>query len=348
MSRRNGFDGAPPQSSLHHLQRDGDLGAEFLRLREGAAGQRLAGNAGRKAEIILDARRRAGLPAESSAVEHDHRQAFRGAVDRGGKAGGSRAHHGDVVDGFRIELRRDAEAHAGLGVGRALEERAVRADHQRQFVRQHAEALHRRAARFVGYRIEHRIGIGVAAEKAFEPQQIGRAGPADEQRADAALLEQPDAPQDEGAHHDLADLGGADHQRADMRGVERQRRAALRPGNARGERALPGQLTDLAAELAGGERDHRRLPVQAVAPHDLQIAVEHQPGRRMAHADVIDHLAGREIPRRGAGETLGGRQLQGVEHRKHLLKTRVGKAHCKLPGGRRDRLMGRIRGYKIS
>ena len=40
------------------------LGAELLRLAEGAAGQRGAGDAGRKAEVVLDPRRGPGLTSK--------------------------------------------------------------------------------------------------------------------------------------------------------------------------------------------------------------------------------------------------------------------------------------------
>ena len=98
------------QWSFVDRERDGELGAEFGRLGEGAAGERLAGNAGREAEIILDPRRRARLAAERARVEHEHRQAFGRAIDRGGEAGGPGADDRHVIDLVGIELGRDAEA----------------------------------------------------------------------------------------------------------------------------------------------------------------------------------------------------------------------------------------------
>ncbi len=83
------------------LQRDGDLGAEFQRLAEGASGQRLAGDAGREAQIVLDPGRRAGLAADRALVEHEHREALGGGVDRGREPGRAGPDHGDVVQGLR-------------------------------------------------------------------------------------------------------------------------------------------------------------------------------------------------------------------------------------------------------
>ena len=63
---------------LHRFVGNGDLDPELLRLAEGAAHQRHAGDAGREAEVILDPRRGAGLAAERAAVDRQHRQALRG------------------------------------------------------------------------------------------------------------------------------------------------------------------------------------------------------------------------------------------------------------------------------
>jgi len=68
------------------FERNGDFGAELLRLGEGAAGQRLSGNAGRETEIVLDAGRRPGLSAERALIEDDDRQSLRRAIDRGRRA----------------------------------------------------------------------------------------------------------------------------------------------------------------------------------------------------------------------------------------------------------------------
>ena len=232
----------PPQSSSVDFERNGDFGAEFLRLGEGAAGQRLAGNAGGKAEIILDARGSAGLAAESALVEHDHRKPLRGGIDGGRQPGRPGADHGDVVDECRIELGRDAEADAGLGVARPLEHRAVGADHQRQFAGAHAEALDQAVRFLVGIGIQHGVGIAVAREKALQTDEVGRTAPVDQQRAGAAVLDQRHPAQDEGAHQQFADFGRADHQRADMRGIERNGGAAIRAGMPGGDGAAAARV----------------------------------------------------------------------------------------------------------
>ena len=90
--------------------------AEFLRLHERAARQRLAGDAGRKAEIVFDPRTGARLAARRAAVEHDHRQAFGRRVHRGCEARRSGADDRDVVDMRVVEIGQQAEAVASSGM----------------------------------------------------------------------------------------------------------------------------------------------------------------------------------------------------------------------------------------
>ena len=71
--------------------------AELLRLHERAAGERAAGDAGREAEVVLDLRAGAGLPAVGDRLDHQHVEALGGGVDRGGEPGGSGADHHQVV-----------------------------------------------------------------------------------------------------------------------------------------------------------------------------------------------------------------------------------------------------------
>src|SRR5206468_1734339 len=100
-----------------------------------------------------------------------------------------------------------------------------------------------------------------------------------------ALFDQSGAPQDERAHHDLAELGGADHQRAEMDAVERECRASPRTGPCRDDRRVSRELTELSAELARAELDDGGFAVESVLLHDLEPALEDEPrrGRRRAH-----------------------------------------------------------------
>ena len=125
-------------------------------------------------------------PPKARAVEHQHRKPFRGGVNRGGKTGRSSADHRHVEYSIRIELRRDAETGAGFRISRPLQHRSVRAEHQRQLFRSTPDCSSTVRPSAVG-RVEHLVGISVAAEKALEPREIRGAWNANEHRADAAL-----------------------------------------------------------------------------------------------------------------------------------------------------------------
>src|SRR6185369_8112177 len=58
------------------FSREAELGPEFLRLRERASHQRLSRYAGGKAEIVLDARARAGLSSEHDRLQHHDGEAL--------------------------------------------------------------------------------------------------------------------------------------------------------------------------------------------------------------------------------------------------------------------------------
>ena len=228
---------------------------------------------------------------------------------------------------MRVELRRDAETTGRLGVGRTPQHHPVRAQHDRQLAGEDAEALDHGTPVGIIRGVEHGAGIAVAGEEALQAGKIGRAGFADQHRADPALFQQSDPPENERAHQDLADLGRTDHQGAYMRRVERKRGAALRSGAARGKRLAPGKLADLARELAGMVGGDRRLAVETIAADDIDRTLEHEPGRRIGYARVEYRLAGREIPGRPAGEALGRFDLAGVQHRKHLVAAGLNYAH---------------------
>ena len=108
-----------------------DLGAEPPRLLQGSARQLGAGHAGGEAEVVLDARRRAGLAAGRLALDHDRPQTLGRAVDGGRKAGRAGADDDRVVlggGGFGAQPQqfRDA-AELGLHHGPAPDEADDRA-----------------------------------------------------------------------------------------------------------------------------------------------------------------------------------------------------------------------------
>src|SRR5262249_20158842 len=64
---------------------------------------------------------------------------------------------------------------------------------------------------------------------------------------------------------------------------------------------------------------------------DRHRAFEHEPGRRVALADIEDNLARREAARFAAGKTLRRLDLRRIEYGKQLVTTRLRKAHRMAP-----------------
>ena len=97
------------------------------------------------------------------------------------------------------------------------------------------------------------------------------------------------APQDEGAHEDLAELRVALHERAQVLPIDGDDRAV--GGGARAHQAAAGrEHVDLAGELAGMVHDDRLLAI-ADRAHDVDRAREHHEEARVLLADVEEHLS---------------------------------------------------------
>src|SRR4051794_6432919 len=74
----------------------GDHGAELSRLERRPPGELGAGEARRKAEVVLDPRARARLTSRGEALDHERAEALGGGVDRRGEPGRAAAQDDDV------------------------------------------------------------------------------------------------------------------------------------------------------------------------------------------------------------------------------------------------------------
>ena len=256
-----------------HLGRDHDLGAEFLRLHERASGQRLAGNAGRKSEIVLDPRAGAGLAAIGAGIQDDHRQALGSRIDRGREPGGPAADDGDVVDLCAVQSRDHAERAGKLGDRRVAQHRAVRADHQRQ-LRVSRPVFDDQLTRLrIDLGIEHVMRLAVATEKGLQADDVVRCRRADQDRAAGAGLDQADAAQDQRPHDALAELRLGHQQPAQGLGLDHER-LDIAFGVAVDQGRASGQRPDLGQELPGTLIDDRRDVAEAVALGDGHMAAD--------------------------------------------------------------------------
>ena len=154
--------------------RNHDVGAKFLRLIEGAGGERQAAYAGRKAKVVFDPGAGPGLTAVTTGVENRDRQAFGGRVDRSRKARRPRADYGDVIDKVRLATRPSCrfdvrglaptDCRAPSRPGRPPE--AIR----RRYLHIGRSPLWLRG---LG-RIEQMVRIAVPGKKAIEPDHVHR------------------------------------------------------------------------------------------------------------------------------------------------------------------------------
>src|SRR5262245_47798716 len=189
-----------------HLDWNGNLHTKFQGLVESASSEPHSRNPGGKPEVVFNPGRSSCLAAKGTLIEHEHRQAVRSGIDGCGQARGSGTHDRNIVDSVRVELVSEAKTCSSLNIAGASQDRPIWTDHERQLIRKHSKAFHKRLA-IAGCGIECRKRIAVPLQKSFKPNQICAVGIPYEHRSDPAILDQSDAPQYKGAHHDLSDLG---------------------------------------------------------------------------------------------------------------------------------------------
>ena len=92
---------------------------------------------------------------------------------------GPRADHRHVVEPSGIERGREAQAPAGLFVGRPAQDGAVRAEQQRLLVVVNAQPLDQRARFGIAGGVEDGDGKAVARQEALQPHDVRHVGVAD-------------------------------------------------------------------------------------------------------------------------------------------------------------------------
>ena len=262
--------------AIDRLDGDGDhdVGAEFLRLNEGAGGERLAADSGRKAEVVLDPGAGAGLPAESAGVENRDRQAFGAGVDRGREARGPGADDRDVIDEVRSGWGRQADLMREGGLRGIAEHRAVGTDHQRQSSGDIGVTGDHHVGLGILRRIEQMVRIAVPGEKALKPDHVGCARCADQHGAGRAALQQSHPPKNERPHDALAELGFGDQKGTQALGRDQQG-LDVALGRSVDKRRARGKLADVGEKLTLALLGDRRQMAQAVALGQRHQALEH-------------------------------------------------------------------------
>ena len=220
----------------------------FCAWRIRAARQLLARDAGRKAEVVLDLRARAGLPARRAGLDHQHVQALRRGVHRRRQPRGSGADDDHVAHLGRVDRGVEAEAVGDLPVGRVAQHHVAATD-QHRHVRS-ADVKPVEQILDVGIAVEVDVGYGwpLRRQELLDAQGPGAMGRPDEHHVAEPARDQLHPAQDEGAHDDLAQLA---RRSAPAPAAARGPARPLRPlaGARPDERPAPREHVDLAGEL---------------------------------------------------------------------------------------------------
>jgi hypothetical protein len=172
------------------------------------------------------------------------------------------------------------------------------------------------------------MGIAVAGQERLQAEKLGGAGAAEQDRTDATL-QQADAPQDEGAHDQLAELRGTHDECTQPGRIERQRDAPVGT-RARTRESRPlAQLMQLAGEMTAFERLQGDFLIEPVTAERLSRPLEQKPGWHATVADLVDLLSRREASRLDIGETLDDLELRFAQPRE-TLDTAIGDRHHRL------------------
>ena len=298
-----------------HFERHEHLGAEPLCLRDRAPGQLAAADAGREAEIVLDLRAGARLPARRMPIEQQRPQSLGGAVHRGGEPGRSGAHDHEVVEIAR-RGQRSAEALGHLARLRVAQRGAVLEEQRRQLAGVDAGGVEQAARVRIALDVEPAIGNEIAGEEVLDGVRARRPLVADQPQS-LRLGEVLGLPPVEQIvdHREEAFLGripGLREVVIEVGDVDRlDRRVDVRVG---GEEHAPRQRVDVARL-----REH----VGALHARHALIA-DHHRQRIAARLELADG-GQRLFPRRRAddGVVLAIAAAQVAAHRRQHLRVVV-------------------------
>ena len=140
---------------------------------------------------------------------------FGSGIDGRRQAGGTRADDGDVVEVVRDRAVETSPTQRASSISVGLRSTCPFGQTTMgNSVERDLELFDQHLAARIGLGIEPVMRMAIAPQEAFEPQHVAIAGAADDHRAAAARLDQPDATQDERTHDALAQLRLGDEESA--------------------------------------------------------------------------------------------------------------------------------------
>ena len=150
----------------------GDHGAELSRLERRPSGEIRAGEAGGKAEIVLDSGAGARLTARGEALDHKRAEALGGGVHRRRQPGRTAAEHDDV-EGLAVDLRSQTQLIGDRGHRRVPDD-AVGTDQDGAFGVPDAEAVEQGPTLLVGAEVVPGEGNEVALQQLAHGERLAR------------------------------------------------------------------------------------------------------------------------------------------------------------------------------
>ena len=299
-----------PVRAVHEL--DGPVearqhGVEAPGLERRLAGQLRAGDAGGKAEVVLDPGAGARLSARRPRLGHKGPQPLRRAVDGGRQAGRTGAQHHEV-ERLPVDLGAQAERARHLG-GRRVAEHTVDPNQDRRLGARDGKRLQQRRTLGVGVDVVPAHRQQVPLEQVADLEGATRAARRDQaQHAHLVPLE-PGPPRRHRLQDELAELGQLGQHRAQLGPLERDHAGRL-DGDPGRDRRLAGEHGDVPDERAAVHPREPHVFLQA-AVDDVDNAVLDDEERRIADAlleQQLVRLEGPPLPALGQLLDLGVRQ----------------------------------------
>ena len=172
----------------------------------GSRHQGQTGDAGRKAQIVLDARRRTGLTARRTPIEREYREPFGSCIHRSGKTRRSSADDDRVLNLVWVDRFDEPDAAGELDIAGIAQQLPIGTENDRQFPSVDVKALDQRLCTRIGLWVQSLVRMRVAGEENFEAQNIGMICTADDHGSTGSEPEKGDAAEDQGAHDAFAEL----------------------------------------------------------------------------------------------------------------------------------------------
>ena len=249
------------------------------------------GDAGRKAEVVLDPGAGAGLPAVGARIENDDRQAFGGGVDRGREARRPGADHGDVIDEIPRAARRSCPICRASARSRwdcaAPSRRGRRpAASRRRYRRVAGDQVAALPGRWRDRADDADSRCGGESPRAGSRRPTPRA-PDQHRPAGAAWIRPTRRRMSARMMRSPRSASATSRERSPSGGISR---VSTSPSAvAVDQRRAVGELADFGEELARALLDDRRHMAEAVALGDRDMALEHDEhaGRRACRSRTV-------------------------------------------------------------